>query len=339
MRDKLYSLLFYNVYAKKLAVFLLNASWFVNNPLYRRLHDRHVARVTAHYREVPNVVVIENTNVCNSHCFMCPHDVMKRRLGTMDSALFRRIIDQCVALGVKTVSLHGFGEPLTDRLFVERAKYAKDRGIPHVGTTSNGALMTADLAEAAILAGLDQINFSLDAYSREAYGKIRVGLPFEVVMNNVRDFINLRNNLGRRKPLVTVDLIENQHNQGETKPFINRWKGIADLVNITTLHTWAGSYREKVGSGQLHRKSEVIKREPCRFLWTDMVINWDGRVSACCQDYEANLVVGDATKTPLKEIWRGKVLSFLREKHLAGRMEEIPLCRNCDYRSVWWLFR
>ncbi len=339
MRDKLYSLLFYNVYAKKLAVYLLNAGWFVNNPLYRQLHNRYVAAVINRYREVPNVVVIENTNVCNSHCFMCPHDELHRPLGVMSLDLFKKVVDQCALLGVSKISLHGFGEPLTDRIFPERVKYAKEKGIPHVGTTSNGALMTKDLAEAVILAGLDQINFSLDAVSPEAYGKIRVGLPFKTVMENVREFIGLRNRLGRTKPLVTVDLIENQHNQGETKAFINRWQGIADLVNITTLHTWAGSYKEKVGSGQLHHQNRFIKREPCRFLWTDLVVNWDGRVSACCQDYEATMVVGDLQTTPLKEVWQGDVLNHLRGIHLKGRMEEIPLCQICDYRSVWWLFR
>ena len=90
---------------------------------------------------------------------------------------------------------------------------------------------------------------------------------------------------------------------------------------------------------KFHFRNSQVRREPCRFLWTDLVINWNGEVPACCQDYEGSMVVGDANLLSLKEIWNGRLLQNLRTKHLENKMDQIPLCKVCDYRSVWWLFK
>lgn len=339
LRGKVYSSLFYMHFLKKIGIKLLNSPWFVNNDLYQYLQETYIKKIINKYFLAPNLVVIENTSFCNSSCSMCPHSVMKRKQGTMKTDLFHKIIDQCNKLGVKQVGLHNFGEPLMDKDFAEKLRYASQKADASVGTSTNAALMRSELAKEIILSGLDTINFSIDAFTKASYEKIRVGLPFKEVIKNVENFIDIRKQLGKKKPEIIVDFIETELNKGEKKLFINKWKGLVDKVNITTLHAWGGSYEGKAGKGKFHSKLLKIKREPCRFLWTDMVINWDGRVSVCCQDYEAKIVIGDINKNSLQEIWRGKIINDLRKKHLAGKFSEIPLCSLCNYRSVWWLFK
>jgi len=339
LREKIYSSLFYVVFLKKIGIKLLNSPRFVNNSLYQYLQEIYINKVIKKYYSSPNLVVIENTSFCNSSCSMCPHSVMRRKQGTMKTDLFRKIIDQCNKFGVKQVGLHNFGEPLMDKDFIEKVRYATQKKNFCVGTSTNAALMGSEIAKEIILSGLDTINFSIDAFTKSSYEKIRVGLPFEEVIKNVENFIDIRKQLSRKKPEIIVDFIETELNKGEKELFINKWKGQVDKVNITTLHAWGGSYEGKAGKGKFHSKLLKIKREPCRFLWTDMVINWDGRVSACCQDYEAKMVIGDINKNTLQEIWQGKIINDLRKKHLAGKFCEIPLCSRCNYRSVWWLFK
>lgn len=339
MREKLYSFLFYHPLFKKVGVFLLNSSWFVNSSIYQNVHKQYINKVIAKYQDVPNTVVVENTNLCNSKCLMCPHSVMKRKQGVMEMNLFKKIIDECAEIGVEKVNIHNFGEPLMDKDFVLRLKYAKSKGIAQVGTSTNGAKLSKSLSKEIILAGLDGINFSLDACTKSTYEKIRIGLSFDQVMSNVEEFINIRNKIGKKKPLIVVDFIETKFNKGETKKFIEKWETLADKINITSLHTWGGLFKGKAGKEVFHSLTPGLKREPCRFLWTDMVINWDGRVSACCQDYEAKMVVGNINTSSLRDIWKGKILEDLRKKHLSGQISKIPLCSNCDYRSVWWLFK
>ncbi|EKD49933.1 MAG: molybdopterin cofactor synthesis protein MoaA [uncultured bacterium] len=340
LRRRLYSLLFYNSLTKKMGMHLLNSSWFVNNSIYQKLQDRHIERVIRTYKKTPNIVVIENTNKCNYKCAMCPHDIMKREQGVMEEKLFIKIIDQCAEMKVKKIGLHGFGEPLLDKDFAARVKYAKSKGIPSVGTSSNASLMTPDRAKEIILSGIDEISFSLDAFYKKTYEKMRPVSNLDKIVKNIEKFISIRNKLGKKKPIVVVDMIETANNKGETKLFISKWEKLADRVNITTPHAWGGSYDGEAKKRSFHSKKSrsKVKREPCRFLWTDLLINWNGEVSACCQDYEAVMTVGNANKSSLKEIWQGDALNRLRRNHLTGKMD-IGLCRDCDYRSVWWLFQ
>lgn len=338
-RDKFYLILFYNRFLKDTAIFLLNSPWFVNNSVYQYFYKSYIGKIISKYRQAPNTVVIENTNICNSRCLMCPHSVMKRKQGVMKENVFKKVVDECARMGVEKVNIHNFGEPLVDKNFVTKVKYAKSKGIPQVGTSTNASLLTKSISREIISSGLDGINFSLDAYSKTVYEKIRVGLPYERVMKNVKEFIEIRNKMNKKKPFIVVDFIVTELNREEIKIFFNEWKNIVDRVNITTLHTWGGLFKGKAGKEKFHFLNPKLKREPCRFLWTDMIVNWNGRVSACCQDYEAKMMVGNAATQSLKDIWQGKVLNELRKKHLSGQMNNIPLCSKCDYHSVWWLFK
>src|SRR3954454_11939459 len=86
---------------------------------------------------VPDIVQIESTNLCNAKCVFCPRDDMHRQQGVMDMALFRKIVDECVTLGVTHVRVHNYGEPFLDRQLVAKVRYAKEKGIAEVGMISN----------------------------------------------------------------------------------------------------------------------------------------------------------------------------------------------------------
>src|SRR3954470_21621095 len=112
---------------------------------------------------MPEIVQIESTNICNAKCVFCPRDDMHRRQGIMTVDLFRKIVDECVELGITHVRMHNYGEAFIDKRLVEKVRYAKQRGIREVGVISNGSLITEAVARGMIDAGLDAINISVDA--------------------------------------------------------------------------------------------------------------------------------------------------------------------------------
>ena len=131
---------------------------------------------------LPEIVQIESTNICNAKCVFCPRDEMERKQGVMDMALFRRIADECAALGITHVRMHNYGEAFVDRQLVEKIRYAKQVGIKEVGLISNGSLISEAVARGAIEAGLDAINISLDAAGKEVFERTRVGLKYDKVI-------------------------------------------------------------------------------------------------------------------------------------------------------------
>jgi radical SAM protein with 4Fe4S-binding SPASM domain len=234
----------------------------------------------------------------------------------MDMALFRRIVDECAALGITHVRMHNYGEPFVDRALVEKVRYAKEKGIPQVGMISNGSLITEQAARGMIEAGLDAINISVDASGREVFERTRVGLKYDKVIGNIERLVRLRDEAGRRRPKLILSFVRQNDSQDE-QAFIEHWRRIADKIHITDLHNWAGT---------LNQRSDV--NYPCYRPWLTFTVLWDGRVALCCADFDGRHVLGDLRTSTIAEIWNADAYRAVRREHLESGGPEI--CRSCD---------
>jgi len=265
---------------------------------------------------LPEIVQIESTNICNARCVFCPRDEMHRKQGVMDESLFRKVVDECAALGIQHVRLHNFGEPFVDRHLAEKVAYTKRQGIAEVGVISNGSLIDEQVARAVIDAGLDAINISVDASGREVFERTRVGLKYDKVIANIERLVRLRGELGRTHPKLILSFVR-QDNGEEERAFIERWRQVADKVHITDIHNWAGT---------LNRESDV--RFPCYRQWLTFTVLWDGRVSLCCADFDGKVTLGDLRTSSLREIWDSEAYRAVRREHLQSGGPAI--CHGCD---------
>lgn len=265
---------------------------------------------------LPEIVQIESTNICNAKCVFCPRDDMGRKQGVMDMALFRKIADECAALGIEHVRMHNYGEPFVDRSLVEKVRYAKQAGIPQVGMISNGSLITEEAARGMIEAGLDAINISVDASGKDVFEKTRVGLKYDKVIGNIERLVRLRSELGRTRPKLTLSFVR-QGNSEDEQAFIEHWRKIADKIHVTDLHNWAGT---------LNQQSDV--HYPCYRPWLTFTALWDGRVSLCCADFDGRIVLGDLRTHSIEQIWNADAYRAVRRQHLESGGPDI--CRSCD---------
>ncbi len=265
---------------------------------------------------LPEIVQIESTNICNARCVFCPRDQMHRRQGVMDEALFRKVVDDCAALGIRHVRLHNYGEPFVDRHLTDKVAYAKQKGIAEVGVISNGSLIDEQVARGVIDAGLDAINISVDASGREVFERTRIGLEYDKVIANIERLVRIRAELGRTHPKLILSFVR-QDNSDEERAFIDHWRTIADKIHITELHNWAGT---------LNRNSDV--RYPCYRQWLTFTVLWDGRVSLCCADFDGRVILGDMRTSNIRDIWESEAYRQVRREHLESGGPEI--CRACD---------
>lgn len=336
MANLLLDLLLYNQRIKNLANIFLDWPPLLRNPLYQYLSRWQVKKIVDRYQKVPFSLRIENTNVCNARCYMCPHPIMRRTQGFMDRELYQKIIDQAAALGIGFINLHNFGEPLLDKDFCQKVSYAKAKGIEKVTTNTNGQLLSPQLVEGLIEAGLDEIFVSIDAASQEVFEKIRIGLDFNKVRENVLNLADLRKKKKKDKPIIIVDFLESDLNRHEKDLFMKQWSRKVDKVCISKIHDWSGKKKNVLRSS--YKNYVAFSHLPCRLPFTELLINWDGTASICCQDTEGEVIVGDAKKETLAQIWQSKLLNTVRAKHLAIQTENLPLCANCKLRTFWWAF-
>lgn len=265
---------------------------------------------------LPEIVQIEATNICNAKCVFCPRDEMDRAQGIMPMELFRKVADECAALGITHVRMHNYGEAFVDRQLVEKIGYAKRIGIEEVGLISNGSLITEDVARGMIEAGLDAINISLDAAGKEVFETTRVGLKYDKVMAAIERILRIRAELGRTRPKLILSFVR-QDNSAEEQAFIERWRARADKVHVTDLHNWAGT---------LHTESSV--NFPCYRQWLTFTVLWDGRVSLCCADFDGREVLGDLRTSTIAEIWNNERYRAVRRAQLEHGGPSI--CQSCD---------
>lgn len=265
---------------------------------------------------LPDIVQIESTNICNAKCVFCPRDEMSRKQGVMDMALFRKIADECAALGITHVRMHNYGEAFVDRRLVEKVRYAKSLGIREVGLISNGSLITEEAARGMIDAGLDAINISVDAAGKEVFESTRIGLKYDKVVANIERLLRLREESGRRRPKLILSFVR-QNNSAEEQAFIAHWGAKADKIHITDLHNWAGT---------LNRESDVTF--PCYRQWLTFTVLWDGRVSLCCADFDGRVILGDLKTQTIAEVWNGEPYRRIRREQLERGGPSI--CQSCD---------
>jgi hypothetical protein len=241
---------------------------------------------------------------------------MHRRQGIMDFDLFRKVVDECAALGITHVRVHNYGEPFLDRALVEKVRYAKSKGIKEVGMISNGSLITEEIARGMIDAGLDAINISVDAAGKEVFEATRVHLKYDDVIGNIRTLARLRKESGRTHPKLILSFVR-QNNSADEQASIAEWSRIADKIHITDLHNWAGTLNDR-----------TTVQFPCYRLWLTFTVLWDGRVSMCCADFDGRHVFGDLRTQTIAEVWNSPLYRAARRQHLEDGGPGI--CRSCD---------
>lgn len=277
--------------------------------------------VKQHVAEYPLLVDIELSTVCNLKCPMCytiTDEFRKKvKVGLMDFSLFKRIIDE-IAGKVPAVRLSLRGEPTLHPKFIDCIAYAKKKGINEVSTLTNGSKLTAQYFEKMMRAGIDWITISVDGIGK-TYENIRRPLKFNDILRKIKDIKAVKGRNKRGKPAIKIQAIwpAIKNNPGK---FYNTFLPYVDLVAFNPLIDYLG-------------KDEKIVFEEgfaCPQHYQRLVIGANGLAMMCSNDEEASVIVGDANKETIYDIWHGNALNRIRAAHKRKNgFMDIPVCRKC----------
>jgi MoaA/NifB/PqqE/SkfB family radical SAM enzyme len=92
---------------------------------------------------------------------------------------------------LKSVVLHGIGEPLLNKELPQIIRGLTNRGV-HVLFNSNALLLTPELAEELVASGLDEFRASLDAATDSTYVGVRGSEKFSQVIDNLAELARIR---------------------------------------------------------------------------------------------------------------------------------------------------
>jgi len=137
------------------------------------------------YNRQVNYLRLSLTQRCNLNCGYCGGDACLSQKDELTRDEIVRFLKAFAACGITKLRLTG-GEPLMRSDLADIVGLAaKVKGIGEVSVTTNGILLTKELAATLKGAGLSRINISLDSLRSERYQKITGGGKLNDVLNGI----------------------------------------------------------------------------------------------------------------------------------------------------------
>jgi radical SAM protein with 4Fe4S-binding SPASM domain len=296
----------------------------------------------------PSGIQLQTINACQAACIMCPYSTYSKAFprGRMDDELFEKVIAEIAAHPeVRAFVPMLQNEPLLDKKLFDRIARFKQvtGGRVQVELVTNGAFLTDDVVAQIRAVGLDVLDVSLDAVTKETYERIRVGLDFDQVIAGVERVIaaDLPNTS------VFVRLVRQRENLHEIRTFAKRWRARGVGVFIYTAHDRVGSvdrFDERIGFPE--RELPVLQRLErhasrawlghCQLPFASTNILHNGDMLLCVHDWGRKVVLGNVREATIAELWNGDRMREIRRLVSERRYTEVAACRDCSLWKDGW---
>lgn len=320
--------------------YLHNATWRrIVNLLRCRLSYALSCAGIVRVRHLPEFISVEPADWCMLRCAECPVGQASggRARHTLSPGLFRRLLDQ-TGDRLHTVQFFFQGEPLLCRQLPELIAEAAERGIVSIVST-NAQLLTPQLAEQLLRAGLNKIIVSIDGLTQSSYEVYRAGGSLERALAGLRAVADARERTGSRVE-IELQCLRLRSNEHEWERFRREYRRLgatklsmktAQIIDFRSgsdlLPSDSRYVRYRIGKdGEWHRKKAYRNR--CARLWSGCVVDAEGQVLPCCFDKRREHVLGRIEEQSFQDIWFGEEADRFR-KTIVQRREAVEMCKNC----------
>ena len=287
----------------------------------------------AHCPQVPFVDQIELTNRCPMRCRFCPRGVpgqMQRPTGFMDLGLFASLLGQLPKgqARYRPLELHHLGESLLHPQVVEFVASASAHGLP-TEMSVNPALLTPELGEKLLAAGLRRLVVSVDGIDDQTLIQIRgPAARYSKAEPHIEALLQAVAARGTSAPQVVIQMIALAANTHQRAAFLQRYGNLG----LPTVQAYIKPLDGADPDGGPAAAEPL--RYLCSYPFRSVVILWDGRVVPCCRDDDARYVLGNLNTHTLAEIWQGPAAQELRQRHREERFAQGHLCDGCALRPA-----
>ena len=293
-------------------------------------------------KKIPKNALVELTNACNHACIFCYNPEMKRSISRIDINIFKSFILKGVSEGLEEVGLYATGEPFMTKNLHQFVKIAKDSGLKRVYITSNGALANLSKVKESLKAGLDSIKFSINAGSKETYKMIHGQDDFDKVIKNLKDIYHYKNENNIKLQLL-CSFVFTDLTKKKTISFKKKYQKYFDEeIRFLKAANQGGHTKErseiltnKIDHDANNHKNLNLEKnfKPCGMLWDRLHLTAEGNLTACCVDYENDLVYKKfSEKEKIVEQFNSEKIANLRLKHLNNDLKN-TICYNCIYNK------
>ena len=272
--------------------------------------------------EQPKSIGFEVTNRCNMKCVYCARRYFNDdNIGDMDLNLIKKVIDAFDKTEI--ISLNLYGEPFLYPHLFEAIEYSKSKD-KFTLTTTNGLLLTEDVARKLCELRLDRIIISIDTIFPDEFKAItgRTENCFHLIMENIEKLYSMES-----RPQIYISIVEcdeNRNNINETK------------FELCQVCDGLGSTKEKFSlplKNNIYINSEHVE---CERPFKSLIVRHNGMLSLCCRDafnaYNHGLILKKDTSEDIRNLWHESFIEHCRYTLNTG--ENVPmLCKLCKMEA------
>jgi len=164
----------------------------------------------------PFGLIVDPSNGCNLHCPGCVHSKNNKNKfiwtpGNLTKETYIKFIENYGPTATD-IFFYNWGEPLLNKLTPIFIKIAK-KYLLRTAISSNFSLDFNH--EELVTSGIDYITIALDGATKTSYSKYRKGGNFELVLENIKKIVEIKNKLKTNKPYLQWRFLVFEHNMHE----------------------------------------------------------------------------------------------------------------------------
>lgn len=308
----------------------------------------------------PVVYNIETTNACNMKCTMCPRTtMMTRKVETMDRKLFNKIVEQLEPFSAdkwnewkafvlreydipenimsennfflyiipKVIQLHGYGDPLLDSNMSGYIKLLHEKGF-YSYFSCNPANIDLKKTIEMFENGLDYIKYSIESIDDIQHKKIRGDASnFSESYKKIEELCNIKKEKGYKTTIIITMLDLNRKDQ------IKEFQLLKEIFKGKDVYIYLKSEDQQWYRKDFHGTCSVHWSEFCKHPWMSMTIKSNGEAAMCMEDFDNEIVLGDAKNDTLYDIWNGQKYTQFRKDHFEIT-KGLKCSGKCDMKLI-----
>jgi len=308
----------------------------------------------------PCVYNVETTNACNMACLMCPRTTMMTRpVKTMATETFMQIALQLrphapalwdewerfvqakyridkygmsenhffLYVIPKVLVLHGYGDPLLDPRIPDYVSILTRSGIPSY-FSCNPANINMERTQRTFENGLSYIKYSIESVDDLRHKSIRgEASNFSESYRKIMKLLELKAQKNYQTQIVITMLDLGKVNQEEEFWLLEEaFKGMDVYIYLKSQdQAWYQNKQSVTAS--------IHWLEFCQFPWSSMTVKSDGLAVQCVEDFNNEIILGDAKTEKLIDIWNGEKYKRFRLNHF-DVTPGIKCSEQCDMRLI-----
>ena len=176
--------------------------------------------------------------------------------------------------------------------------------------------------------GLNYIKYSIETVDDALHQQIRGSdSDFSQSYKKLEQLLSLKKKHGYKTAIVITMLNLNRANQGEDYEQLRKEFAGKDV------YIYLKSEDQLWYRGDYHKTASVHWSEYCQHPWISMTVKSNAEVVMCMEDFNNEIVLGDAEKESLADIWNGKKYAQFRRNHLFLNAQ-LKCTEHCDMRLL-----